>query len=348
MRMRNDIYDDRMMLPTDRFGRGPELGAPTRRDRVMLVCAFIGLVLFWVIVLGGVFWAARASADSDLGLLCRKSGQASGTPAGSCPGEEVYDRPQPDDLIRSCAPGEQGGADHFPVSCWWGPNYAHRTVTSLQASQFVEVCATDMPRGTKIPHPWTAAADACKSWKVIPRSQLILATAPRIPLQWQQDMKNADGTALTDLAGFRIVYGTAANALTQLVEVRDPNARSYVLTEGLSYSTGYYLALKSFTTAGIESDKSNTVQHTTPAKPSEPAPPTKPVPAVLSVVQQQAYRIDATSNDKYTATVIGTVPVGTTCLRGFQPIMDYFLVPRAAVKLNPGVTRPRQIAAKCG
>lgn len=280
-------------------------------------------------ILAGLLLLVVGVAQAEnLAVICT-SGSAGASPA-TCQALK-YDSPKPADLVRK-------------GTSW--RDFVLAPFSSLQPADTLDACTTTIARGTISPIPFTSA-DPCKSFAVLPASAF--TTVPRIALSWSQELKNADGTALTGLAGFRIVYGTAANALTQTVELRDPSARAYTLLENLAYSTTYYVALKSFDSKGAESDKSNTVTATTAAKPSEPAPPTQPVPPVLSVVQQTAYRVESGRNDQYYLTAIGTVPVGTACLRGYQPALDYFLVPRSAVMLNAGIaTRPRQIAAKCG
>ena len=61
---------------------------------------------------------------------------------------------------------------------------------------------------------------------------------------------NVDGSALTDLAGYDIYYGTDQNNLTQVIRISDPTTLSYKISN-LSSGT-YYFGVASYTTAGIE------------------------------------------------------------------------------------------------
>lgn len=70
-------------------------------------------------------------------------------------------------------------------------------------------------------------------------------------LSWQVPMENTDGSVLRDLAGYRVVYGTSPNALSQVVQLNNPAQTRYVIS-GLSPGT-YYFGLKAFTTGGRES-----------------------------------------------------------------------------------------------
>lgn len=81
-------------------------------------------------------------------------------------------------------------------------------------------------------------------------------------LSWQPPTQNEDGTPLTNLAGFRVAYGRAANQLTQEVDLPNPGLTSYVVT-GLSSGT-WYFAVKAYTSTGAESDLSRVGSKTIP------------------------------------------------------------------------------------
>jgi hypothetical protein len=73
-------------------------------------------------------------------------------------------------------------------------------------------------------------------------------------LLWNAPTHNTNGTRLEDLAGYTIYYGTSRNALTQTVEVEDPTATGYVLSD-LRAGT-YYFAVAAYTWKGTESARS--------------------------------------------------------------------------------------------
>ncbi|HEY5807628.1 MAG TPA: putative Ig domain-containing protein [Povalibacter sp.] len=75
-----------------------------------------------------------------------------------------------------------------------------------------------------------------------------------VTLQWTAPSENTDGTALTNLAGYRIVYGTSQTALNQTVQVANPSVSTYVL-DGLSPAT-YYFAVRAYNSVGTESANS--------------------------------------------------------------------------------------------
>ena len=77
---------------------------------------------------------------------------------------------------------------------------------------------------------------------------------------WTAPATNVDGTPLTDLAGFRVLYGTSPTQLDQKLEL--PNATfTSVQIEDLTPGT-YYFEVKAYTAAAMESDASPVVWKT--------------------------------------------------------------------------------------
>ena len=74
-------------------------------------------------------------------------------------------------------------------------------------------------------------------------------------LAWQIPTENTNGTPLTDLAGYTIVYGTSPGVLDHSAQVTDIETTSYVVT-GLSQGT-WYFAIVSTTSSGESSALSN-------------------------------------------------------------------------------------------
>lgn len=74
-------------------------------------------------------------------------------------------------------------------------------------------------------------------------------------LSWSAPTANTDGSALTNLAGYRIAYGTATNALTQSIQVANPSVTDYTINN-LSPGT-YYFAVRAYTSSGTQSASSN-------------------------------------------------------------------------------------------
>ena len=74
-------------------------------------------------------------------------------------------------------------------------------------------------------------------------------------LSWQPPTQRTDGSALTDLAGYRILYGNAPGSYSNRVTLSNPGLTSYVI-DNLSQGTWYFV-MTAFDTTGAESDYSS-------------------------------------------------------------------------------------------
>jgi len=79
-------------------------------------------------------------------------------------------------------------------------------------------------------------------------------------LSWTPPTTNSDGMPLTDLAGYRVYYGSDPQSLTQSVTISATGLTTYVIG---NLSTGtWYFALKSYNSANVESSLSPVVSTT--------------------------------------------------------------------------------------
>ena len=77
----------------------------------------------------------------------------------------------------------------------------------------------------------------------------------RATLSWTAPTENTDGSTLSNLAGYRIRYGTSASALTQTIVIDNASVTTYVV-ENLSPAT-WYFAVTAVNSQGAESSNSN-------------------------------------------------------------------------------------------
>jgi Fibronectin type III domain len=78
-----------------------------------------------------------------------------------------------------------------------------------------------------------------------------------ITLAWVPPTENSNGTPLTNLAGYKIHYGTASQDYTKVASVSNPSLSRYVL-DSLPSGT-YYFAITAYNSAGIESTLSGEI-----------------------------------------------------------------------------------------
>jgi hypothetical protein len=76
-------------------------------------------------------------------------------------------------------------------------------------------------------------------------------------LSWIPPTTNTNGTELTNLAGYRIYYGTSSTSLKQSVQIANSGITNYVI-ENLSPATWYFTVV-SYNNANIESPLSEVV-----------------------------------------------------------------------------------------
>ena len=86
------------------------------------------------------------------------------------------------------------------------------------------------------------------------------AQSDSVTLSWAAPTENTDGSALTNLAGFEIHYGTSSTSLSQTVSLNSVGLLTYVVTN-LSAGTWYFevVAINSF---GMQSGPSSIVSVT--------------------------------------------------------------------------------------
>ena len=75
-------------------------------------------------------------------------------------------------------------------------------------------------------------------------------------LSWNAPTTNTDGSALTNLAGYRLVYGQSANSMNQTAQITNPGLTTFTVSN-LAPGT-WYFALYAVSSNGAESSASNT------------------------------------------------------------------------------------------
>lgn len=86
---------------------------------------------------------------------------------------------------------------------------------------------------------------------VTPPPASVPQTTGSATLVWQPPTQTTNGSTLTNLAGYRIYYGTTANNLAQTVTVANPGVSRYVVS-GLTTAT-WYFQMTAYDKNGMES-----------------------------------------------------------------------------------------------
>lgn len=99
-------------------------------------------------------------------------------------------------------------------------------------------------------------SDGADDASLAPFSITVTAVANgAVELTWTAPTENVDGSPLTDLAGYKIYWGTQPGELTNSITIDNPAVVTYVL-ENLVPAT-YYFVATAFNSVGAESDPSD-------------------------------------------------------------------------------------------
>jgi hypothetical protein len=85
--------------------------------------------------------------------------------------------------------------------------------------------------------------------------QVLVVGPSSVTLSWMPPTENEDGSALTDLAGYRIRYGDSSGSYSNTISLNTAGLATYVV-EGLLPST-YYFVMSAINSRGVESQPSN-------------------------------------------------------------------------------------------
>ncbi|MEJ0084930.1 MAG: hypothetical protein WDO72_04580 [Pseudomonadota bacterium] len=173
-------------------------------------------------------------------------------------------------------------------------------------------------------------------------------------VSWTKPTKNTDNSTLTNLAGFKVVFGNSASALNQSKAVNDANATGTTIA-ALGAGT-WYFAVRAVNSTGVESDNSAVVSKTitsaTAAKTvnitisggTTPPPPTTPS---LKTVNRDVYEVvTSSSGSRSLGRKVGTIALGKPCQASYKVYSSHYRVTRSDVRIT---TTPRStnLVARC-
>jgi hypothetical protein len=88
-------------------------------------------------------------------------------------------------------------------------------------------------------------------------SALTSPSADSVTLSWSAPTDNTNGSALTNLAGYIIYYGTSPSAMTQTIDINTVGMLTYVV--GNLSAGSWYFQIVAVNSAGDQSSPSATV-----------------------------------------------------------------------------------------
>lgn len=165
-------------------------------------------------------------------------------------------------------------------------------------------------------------------------------------VSWVAPTTNTNGTPLTNLAGFRVYYGTSSTSLTQSSTVNNVAARSATIAS-LTPGT-WYFKVRALNTAQVESNDSNiaskTVAGATAARTVNIT--ITPGTATRSTTATSVYDVIRDANGRWSlGRVVGTIPLRTAC-RNYYLSGDYYGVQTGFVRITVA-PRGSTLVARC-
>ena len=135
------------------------------------------------------------------------------------------------------------------------------------------------------------------------------ASAGSTTLSWYPPTANEDGTPLTDLAGYKIYYGTASRSYTQSIDVGNKTIQT---VPNLSEGVTYYFAATAYNTSQKESTYSNEISRTMSMPTPLPTPTPNPTPTPQPTPSPLTHVLTVDMNGTGTGTVTSS-PAGISC-----------------------------------
>jgi hypothetical protein len=166
-------------------------------------------------------------------------------------------------------------------------------------------------------------------------------------VRWTIPTTNTNGTPLTNLASYKILYGTSASALNQTQAVTNPAATSATVV-GLTPAT-WYFAMRAVNATGTESANSNvgtkTIAGASAAR-TVTTTITTTAPRTLRTDQTSVYDVVTSNGVRVRGRVVGTIAVGQSCDQSYTVGSGYYRVSRSLVTFTR-TSRSQRVVAHC-
>ena len=163
---------------------------------------------------------------------------------------------------------------------------------------------------------------------------------------WIAPTTNTNGSPITNLAGYRVYYGTSTGSLTRVQEVSDVGA-SFVTVSPLATGT-WYFKVKAVNANRTESADSNIASKvvSTASSARTVGITINPAPARRTIATT-VYDVVRNSAGKWSlGRSVGTVPIGTPC-RTYYLTGDWYGVQTGYVSITR-TPRTNTLVAHCG
>lgn len=165
-------------------------------------------------------------------------------------------------------------------------------------------------------------------------------------VQWTAPTTNTNGSALTNLAQFKVLYGTSSTSFTSYKLVDDSTLRTTTVA-ALTPGT-WYFAVRAVNSSGQESDNSNVASKAVAGATAAgtvgititPATPT------LRTTSTTVYDVVRSGGVWVRGRTVGSIAIGRACLSSFRVNSTYYQVTRSDVRITR-TPRSTNLVARC-
>jgi hypothetical protein len=166
-------------------------------------------------------------------------------------------------------------------------------------------------------------------------------------ITWVAPTTNTDGSALIDLAGFRILFGKSSTTLTNSAVIDDMTQRSATTS---ALTTGeWFFAVRAFNIHNGESDNSNVVSKTVTGDTDvRTVNVTIVAPPSLLTIATSVFDVVQQSDGSWSPrAVVGSIAIGRPCSEAFTATGGFFEIDRDDVTFNGESPWSNTLVARC-
>ncbi len=167
-------------------------------------------------------------------------------------------------------------------------------------------------------------------------------------INWTAPTRNSNGTTLTDLASYKVLYGTSSGNLNMSKTVSDPRATSTAIGS-LGQGT-WYFAVRAVNSRGVESNNSSTVSKViTGASAARTVnitiTGTTPTPT-YKTISTTVYDVITRNGARVRGRQVGTIAKGKACDASYFVSPAFYGVNRSDVRITV-TPRSTRVIVRC-
>ncbi len=164
-------------------------------------------------------------------------------------------------------------------------------------------------------------------------------------VSWLAPTANTNGTPLTNLAGFRVYYGTSSTSLTQSTTVNNMAARSATISPLVPGT--WYFKVRAFNSSQVESNDSNLASKTVAGATAANTVGITIAPATgLRTYATTVYDVVRSGSTYVRGVAVGRIAVGSPCVASFTVGNNYYQVTRSQARYS-STPRSNVVVARC-